>query len=276
MNDLIYKRSCPKCNKEIVTKNKYFFKKSSERNSSCLSCALVGKKKSERHRKNLSKNHADFSGEKNPFYGRVHSEETRVKCGAQNIGKDRFTEGQKEKKRHMMTGERNPFYGKKHTPETLFILSAPKSEECKIKLSLANKGKPSSRKGLKISDESKRKMRISAINRLKRTLGEDVFKPNINPSETLYFSELEKKMGWNGIYYGKNGKKSQYFVDYLGYYVDFYDETNNIVVEYDETGHYDANWNLVERDIHRQNEIKSYLNCKFFRYNAALNRFYEV
>lgn len=35
---------------------------------------LYGKKLSEEHRKHLSENHADVSGDKNPFYGKHHSD----------------------------------------------------------------------------------------------------------------------------------------------------------------------------------------------------------
>jgi hypothetical protein len=43
-----------------------------------------GQALSEEARKNMSKNHADFSGENNPFAGRTHSEETRKKLAEIN------------------------------------------------------------------------------------------------------------------------------------------------------------------------------------------------
>lgn len=55
-----------------------------------------GYKHSEETRKKISEHHADVSGEKNPFYGRHHSEETLIK----------------------FRGENNPFYGKKHSEES--------------------------------------------------------------------------------------------------------------------------------------------------------------
>ena len=60
-----------------------------------------------------------------------------------------------------------------------------------------------------------------------------------------------------------------------GYFVDYYEPQKNIVVEYDETFHYNADWSLKERDIHRQEEIVNYLGCKFFRYNEVLNEMCE-
>jgi hypothetical protein len=64
-------------------------------------------------------------------------------------------------------------------------------------------------------------------------------------------------------------------IEYLGYFVDYYDPIKNIVVEYDETNHYDSDWNLKAKDICRQEEIMSYLKCRFFRYNEVLDELCE-
>jgi group I intron endonuclease len=44
-----------------------------------ISKTLSGKPKSDEHKLNMSKKHADVSGENNPFYGKTHSEETKNK-----------------------------------------------------------------------------------------------------------------------------------------------------------------------------------------------------
>ena len=129
------------------------------------------------------------------------------------------------------------------------------------------------RMGGKRSDETKRKMRISAINRMKRTFG-NKFHPNINPNEKEFFENLENEKKWNGIFHGKNDK--QYLIEYLGYWVDYYEPIKNIVVEYDETNHYDKNWNLKEKDLKRQQEIIGFLKCEFYRYNEPLQKFYKI
>lgn len=67
----------------------------------------------EEHRQNLSRNHADFSGEKNPFYDKTHTKETR------EILSRPKTEEHKQK------------------------LRGPKSPEHCKNISLAKKGKPS-------------------------------------------------------------------------------------------------------------------------------------
>lgn len=73
--EIVYKRNCPKCNVILTTENKYFFKKSVKRNSKCLSCSLIGRKFDDVTREKMSKNHADVSGSKNPFFKKIHSDE---------------------------------------------------------------------------------------------------------------------------------------------------------------------------------------------------------
>lgn len=78
----------------------------------------------------------NFKGEKNSFYGKKHTEETKKILSEQRKGK--------------MVGVKNPFYGKKHTNETKTILAKnaserfkdkPKSEEQKRKMSISATGK---------------------------------------------------------------------------------------------------------------------------------------
>jgi hypothetical protein len=64
-----------------------------------ISKALKGRRFSQTHRKNISLNHANITGNKNPFYGKHHSAKTRKIISA--IAKNRFS----IKKNH-------PFYGK--------------------------------------------------------------------------------------------------------------------------------------------------------------------
>jgi very-short-patch-repair endonuclease len=87
---------------------------------------------------------------------------------------------------------------------------------------------------------------------------------------------MEKRRGWDGIYFNKNGKKEQFLIEYLGYFVDYYEPKLNVVVEYDETNHYNSDWSLKEKDIKRQKEIVKYLGCRFYRYNEVLGKMFEV
>lgn len=296
----------------MITSNKYFYIKSKKFNSCCLSCSLKGKPKSDKHKENLSKNHANVFGSNNPFYNKHHTDETKKKLHDTNCGIDRFSNEKKRELSIKNSGCGNPFYGKTHSEDVKKFLSLPKtkehidkialantgkvrSEEYKkkmsekmkgkkhsaehnIKISLARKGDPrtKTRLGIPWSDEQKKKCRISHINRRNLLYGgaDGVMYPNVGLGENKYFRKLELETGWDGIYHGKSNK--QFYLNELGYFVDYYEPTLNIVIEYDETKHYDKNWNLKEKDVIRQREIKNYLKCKFYRYIKPLQKFYEV
>lgn len=90
---------------------------------------------------------------------------------------------------------------------------------------------------------------------------------NVNPRETEYFSSLERLTGWDGVFYGKNTEQT---LLEIGYFVDYYEPTLNIVVEYDEPKHYRCG-KLRERDVVRMHNIKTSLKCRFFRFNEKDN-----
>ena len=68
------------------------------------------------------------SGEKNPFYGKHHTDETKRKISKANKGR-KHTEEEKAKMSEASLGEKNHFFGKTHT------------EESRRKMSLKRKGK---------------------------------------------------------------------------------------------------------------------------------------
>lgn len=90
---------------------------------------ITGKTHNEKTRRKISEKRKPYVGEKHPMYGRNHSEESKRKM-AEN--------------RPIITGEANPFYGKRH------------SDELKKIISEKNKGNPSPRKGIKMTDEEKK------------------------------------------------------------------------------------------------------------------------
>ena len=107
---MIYKRNCPKCNKEIIYANKYNLKNAEEKNSFCKSCAVKSGITEEERIKKKER----FSGKNNPMHGK--------------------------------TGEENPFYGKKHSAETIDIFknvdrSYTKTDEFRKKISNVTIGK---------------------------------------------------------------------------------------------------------------------------------------
>lgn len=68
-------------------------------------------------------------GKNNPFYGKTHSEENKIKFSQIIKGKWNGNKNPKYKKGYLIEGKNNPFYGKKHSKET------------KSKISKINKGK---------------------------------------------------------------------------------------------------------------------------------------
>ena len=102
----------------------------------------------------------DVSGENNPMYGKHHTEKAKDKISKANTGKPSPNKGKplsqetKDKLRAKalerdISGENNPFYGKHHT------------EESKEKNRQAHLGKPSPRKGVQLSEETKAKIRAT-------------------------------------------------------------------------------------------------------------------
>ena len=110
-----------------------------------------------------------MSGEKNPMFGKHHSEEARAKISEarklENLSDEtraKMSAAQKGKKASpetkaklsaSRTGEKNGFYGKHHT------------EEAKEKNRQAHIGKPSARKGTHHTEETKAKLREKALER---------------------------------------------------------------------------------------------------------------
>lgn len=126
-------------------------------------------------------------------------------------------------------------------------------------------------KGKKCSNEQKEKTRISTLKYLEKTKGPIRQRYSINACK--YIDELNKKIGWK-LQHAENGGE----VSVAGYFLDGYDKELNIAFEYDEPAHYiDVENNILrEKDVERQNYIIEKLNCKFYRYNEKLDKFYEI
>ena len=87
----------------------------------------------EEFRQKMLANRRDSTGDKNPFYGKHHTEETKERLRQQSIGRKPSEEARRkmsvssterwknEEYRQLITsmvqGENNPHYGKKHTDE---------------------------------------------------------------------------------------------------------------------------------------------------------------
>ena len=201
-------------------------------------------------------------GKDHPCYDKPQTEETKQKISNTLKGK--------------MVREKNPFYGRRHTEKSKQIMSK------KLKKRFANKentpwyGKKRSEetrnkikqklKGIKLSNEIKRKMRLSAINRINKQKGQ--MYPSYNKNSCEIFSFLNTKFNIDG-FYAENG--GEYLIKKFGYFVDYYEPKLNIVIEWDEINHYDCEGILKEQDIIREIEIMKYLKCDFFRIREDQN-----
>lgn len=109
------------------------------------------------------------------------------------------------------------------------------------------------------SEETKRKMRLSAIARLKRNYGK-VY-PGYNPEACRTIEEYGQQHGFN-FQHALNG--GEFHIKELGFWVDGYDMDKNAVIEIDELHHY-QNGKLRKKDVSRQKEITEHLGCEFIR-----------
>ncbi len=134
------------------------------------------------------------------------------------------------------------------------------SEEHKRKVGIANKGKT-------ITERSKYKMRLAAINRIKHK-GTKPY-TNYNANACKYFDELNEKNRWN-LQHALNGGE----VECYGYFLDAYDKEKNIVVEYDEPRHNRPS--IKEKDLIRQQNIISKLKCEFYRFGETTKNLVKI
>jgi hypothetical protein len=125
------------------------------------------------------------------------------------------------------------------------------------------KKQSNSLKGLRKSDDWKKKARFRRCEMIQQSMGGG---PAYNIKSCVYLDELSNKRGWN-LQHAKNGGE----VVVEGYFVDAYDKKRNIVVEYDEPHHY-LGVILKQKDIDRMNKIIHHLKCKFYRYNEKVNK----
>ena len=102
------KKNCKICNKEFDV---YKYRKNTANFCSqrCLGLFRKGKVNLKLGR--------DCSGNKNPMYGKKHSEETKKKLSLMKFGQI-ISDEQRKKQSIRFSGNKNPMYGKKHSEET--------------------------------------------------------------------------------------------------------------------------------------------------------------
>lgn len=135
---------------------------------------------------------------------------------------------------------------------TKCIIICPIHGEFKQRLADHSNGKGCS----KCSNISRRLKTIERIN--KNIIEGNQITPNYNRKACEMFDNISKNKNIN-IKHALNG--GEYYIPHLGYWVDGYDEINNVVYEYYEKDHY-IKGKLKDRDKNREKEIKKFLKCK--------------
>lgn len=166
------------------------------------------------------------TGEKNGFYGKHHTEETKQK----------LSEALK-------------------TSEAAKVVRNTKEYHQRLREGMLNST------ALKISrnsEEYKAKKRLQWIKCVE--LGTKP-KVSFNPKACKVL-DLIAEENHSHIQHAMNG--GEYCVKELGYYLDGYDIENNIAYEYDESYHF-SKGKLREKDLARQKAIEEVLHCQFIR-----------
>jgi hypothetical protein len=155
-----------------------------------------------------------------------------------------------------MRGENNPMHGKVH-PNKGKSGIWKLTEEQRQKCSEAKRGK-------RPSEKTRMKMRESHV---KRAVAVGAF-GGVNQTCCNFLDKINLDLNIN-ILHNNNNKFGEFV--FRGYRADGYDINNNIWFEWDETRHkFPAQ---RDKDIKRQEEIITYLDCIFIRYSEFYNLF---
>lgn len=247
-------RRCSWCGSTVSYTTQKALQYAEKHSSKCPKCRRSGTKHSEETKKYLASlregTHLNAAtkqkigdacrGEKSFWFGKCHSDESKEKMSRWHSGKT-LTPDHIQKIANSNRGHR-------HTTRY------------KQKMSQYWKGRP-------VSDATKTKMRQAAIRRVIDQFGATSY----NKDACIYIDNLNKEQGWN-LQHAQNGGE----VEVVGYLVDGYDKTRNIVFEYDEKQHFTFDGKLRNRDLKRQQIIMDHLKCDFYRYDAVNKVFYKV
>lgn len=228
-------RKCPECSRIISYKYKCSWKKSIQNNKPCKWCTSQKRKGIElkSRLKILCKVCNRFRRETTSMNEwKKESEQTLCKsCAIKKRGSNR-------------KGAKMPI-------------------SAKIILSKKLSGKNHPQYGKPLSEEHRRKIRVSQLKSLSKKIK---ISPNYNPNACKFFDSISLKHNTH-IQHAENG--GEYFIDYLGYWLDGYDTKNNVVYEWYEKHHFCANEELRKKDIIRKDEIKKFLKCRFLGYDCT-------
>jgi hypothetical protein len=268
--NLIFTKECPICNTNISFNKRSGLLLSISKGSKCKNCCNIGGVVSDETKNKISETlKTKYSNNTlTPNMAGAHSVESRIKMGETKRGST-LTE---EHKIMISNGVSNSEKFKKGVKCQVrakkisdFHIGKPKTEEHKLNMSKNHadvSGTNNPFYGEKHSVETKLKMRLRLLRWLESTGRVGEFVPFYNKDGCKYFNELMLKTNTN-IQHAENG--GEFHIKELGFWVDGYDEINNIVYEYDEKHHFNSDGSLIERDIEREKLIISHLKCKVIR-----------
>lgn len=94
------------------------------------------------------------------------------------------------------------------------------------------------------------KIRLKSIENRILKLG---YYPNYNRSACNFFEILNRTLKIEGKYAESGG---EFYISEIGFFLDFFDENNKIIIEWDEAHHFYKNGELKKKDILRQEKIE--------------------
>jgi len=259
----ILEKECIKCHKITIFKSQKYFNRAKQKNEYyCKSCAS-----SITHR------------------GQIISEENKLKLRMLRLG-TKASEETRKKLSDINKGKNNPCYGRKGDSHPMYrksgILSPtyglapwnkgkenPYSVDAINKMRAAASGRwkgehnPNFGNHTSLTKEHKRKLRLSHIKRIEKIrFGGYQLTPNFNMAACKIIDEYGEQHGYN-FQHAMNG--GEYHIKNLGYWIDGYDKTKNVAIDYYENNHhhYNKDGSMKKKDLIRIDEIKQYLNCDF-------------
>jgi len=201
----------------------------------CLSDRMIGKNNPIHNIDNSGKNNPMYGGT-SPMKGKRHKKSSIEKMRKSHLGK-KLSDEHKLKLSKAFSGKNNPMYG---------VISPMKgkkrifTKETRMKMSIAQRNKKP------ITEETRMKMRISQIKHIEETGGNYC---SIGKNETQILDNIEQQ---------HNIKITRQY-PVIGYFLDGYDEQNNVVYEVDEKHHLKQKI----KDEQRKNNIIRELQCDF-------------
>lgn len=227
----------PKCKIEIYYSNEYSYRHAEKNKSVCKSCSSYG--------------------ENNPYHwkGKRRSKDTIDKIKKSKIGQKSNYDIWLEKYGKEEADERQRISNEKNSKSNT---GRKQSEESKRRIGKSNSGSnPNKRKpkpwqvgenNPSKRPEVKEKIRIARLKEIEEKHGQVM--PNYNPV-ACEIIEGFNKFGYN-FRHAENGGE----VCVAGYFPDGLDEERNLIVEMDESHHFDVDGNLRQKDVERQKYLE--------------------